>query len=97
MQRIELEVYSTDHSAWVIRTPGRDFPALVLQGNTVDSYFTLAQSLVTRLEASPLPDPIALDEAIELRDLLRDRLLDYETVLDANAVSLPYSRSVSSR
>ena len=92
MKPVELESYSQDTNAWVVRTPGRKFPALVIQGDSFSTFFVTAQSIVDRVRASNCEDAELLGEAEELRDLLWAHLRHYEETLRNNGFDLPYSR-----
>ncbi len=92
MNRVEIEAYSQDSNAWVIKTPGRKVPALVLQGDSFCALFTTAQSLVERARACGCGDPELLGEAEELRDVLWHQLHHYEDTLRAAGLPLPYNR-----
>jgi len=86
----EVEVYSRDVNAWIVRTPGRKFPALVVQGDSFHQLFALAHEICQRSEG--VQDEELQRTAEELRDILWGRLLDYEEALGRHGFSLPYSR-----
>ena len=92
MERVEVESYAQDVNAWVVRTPGRKFPALVVQGDSFNGVFGLAQSILDRARSCSCPDKELVGEAEELRDQLWARLTHYEDVLRASGFALPYSR-----
>jgi hypothetical protein len=90
MERAEVEVFSQQTNAWVIRTPGRQYPAMVVQGDSFSSYFTLAQSILDRARTGGDEELTGLAE--ELRDLVWGRLQHYEAVLHQHGLDLPYNR-----
>jgi uncharacterized protein DUF6959 len=94
MERIEVEVYSQAVNAWLIRTPGRDFPAHVVQGDSLSQLFALAQSILDRARTCSSIDPELAEEAEELRDQLWGRVQHYEDVLGQAGFTLPYVRQV---
>ena len=51
-----VDVYSRDVNAWIVRTPGRRFPALVLQGDSFHQLFALAHDICERAEHCPDPE-----------------------------------------
>ena len=77
MERVEVEAYSQDVNAWVIRTPGRRFPSLVVQGDAFRNLVHLAGGLVEGLRQSGC-DAELIDEAEEVYELLRNCLNHYE-------------------
>lgn len=91
MQRIEVEVYSQAVNAWVIRTPGREFPALVLQGDTFSTLCFLARSILDRTKACSCADEELEGEAEELHDLLEGYLQSYEKAMVEHGIALPGS------
>ena len=92
MERVEVETYSQATNAWVIRTPGRKFPALVIQGDSLSILFTQARSVLERAHACRCDDPELIGDAQALCDSLWGSLRHYEETLRANDFDLPYSR-----
>lgn len=86
----QVEVYSRAVNAWVVRTPGRQFPALVVQGDSFHQLFALAHDICEH--AQRVTEPELRETAEELRDILWTRLLHYEEALHAAGFTLPYSR-----
>jgi len=93
MEQVLVESYSQAVNSWVIRTPGRKFPALVIQGDSYSQLFDLAQSIVERTRLNPSADPELLGEAEELRDMIWGKLHNYELTLQENGFTLPYVRN----
>jgi hypothetical protein len=91
---IELEVYSESGNNWVVRTPGRQFPALVIQGDTLHGMYADLLELSRRLNALPTLDQETKDEATAIASSLRERLFHYEGVIEAAGFRLPYTKSV---
>ena len=92
MERVEVETYSQTVNGWIIRTPGRQFPAHVVQGDAFSHFFALAQSVLERARACECADEELRGEAEELRDLLWGRMQHYETTLREAGFQLPYER-----
>ena len=92
MQRVEVESYSENANAGIIRTPGRQFPAHVVQGDSFSHFFALAQSVLERARACDCADEELRDEAEELRDLLWGRMQHYEDTLRAAGFERPHER-----
>ncbi|SRR6266516_4683356 len=93
MEPVQVEIYSKDTNAWVIRTPGRNFPALVIQGDSFSILFSAAQSVLERARACRCEDQELVGEVEELRDQLWSHLSHYEDTLRANGFELPYNRT----
>ncbi len=89
---LPVEIFAQGVNGWIIRTPGRRFPALVIQGDSFHSLFALAQSLLDRARLSDSPDSELVEEAEELRDALWSRLSAYEETLAMHELERPYNR-----
>lgn len=91
MTKTEIHVLSQDRNSWVIRLPGREYPGVVIQGDSLKILFDLAD------EISDLAPPSGeLRESVdELRENLKTRLALYEAALKEHGITLPYSRAVS--
>jgi len=48
MASVEVETYSQAVNAWIIRTPERQFPALVIQGDAFSQLFAFSQGILER-------------------------------------------------
>ena len=87
--RVEsVEIYSDATNAAVLRHPGRSFPGLLLQGDTLHGLC----SQVDRLHAVAkglLPED-KFDELTDLRAHLRELLAHYKQVLMQHGRSLPF-------
>lgn len=66
----------------------RRFPGVVLQGDTLFTYFKLTSSLRQSLKDCNLEE--AADLAEQLEDSLREILEFYEYVLAKHSIRLPY-------
>jgi hypothetical protein len=93
-ERAEVEVFSHAVNAWIVRTPGRQYPAALVQGDSLSHLFALAQSVLERARACGCGDEELAGEAEELRDLLWGRVQQYEAALQAHGLTLPYQRTV---
>jgi len=90
MEKMELEVYSQATNQAIVRMPHRQFPGLVIQGDTMSNLADLAESIYERAKSSS--DTELIDEARDLKDKLNGFLLHYEIVLGEHNIGLPYSR-----
>jgi hypothetical protein len=87
MKTTDVEIYSDATNAAVMRHPGRHFPGLLVQGDTLNSLCAIADD-VCRSIGRRQP---GYDEANELRNRLQGMLTHYKKVLlDAN-MKLPFS------
>ena len=89
-ERVELELYSKAVNAAVVRLPSRQFPGMVIQGDSLNMMLGLAEEVFERTRGAA--DSELSDVAEELRDLLLGRVRHYEAVLKEHQLELPYSR-----
>ncbi|HZZ90255.1 MAG TPA: hypothetical protein VFE13_18140 [Caulobacteraceae bacterium] len=87
MQIQPIEVYSDATNQVVIRHPGRRFPGLLLQGDSLYSLCARADALCTKLK----PGDPAYGDASQLRNALWAGLNHYKSVLSAHGIGLPFS------
>ena len=86
----ELEVWSSQTNSTVVRVPGRRFPAVAIQGDTLSSLFGLAMDVLDKLRGTECSD--AYTSAEHLAEKLFIHLRNYEAVLRTRGVPLPYAR-----
>jgi hypothetical protein len=79
MTQISLDQLSDQVNAPILHYPGRRFPGVLIQGDTLQGFAMMAEAVVEALDQSDLQ--IARDEAEELRDKLRVYLDHYNRVL----------------
>ena len=82
----EVEIYSDESNATIMRHPGRHFPGILVQGDTLYTFCVRADEtckLIGRGSA-------AYDEANDLRNRLWQLLNHYKGVLDAHGIALPF-------
>ena len=90
MQRIEAEVFSAPGNNAIVRLPGRKFPGVLIQG---DSLSILRDDVAHIVESCAEGDLAEVREscALLLADL--DALLDkYQTALRAHDIPMPFAR-----
>ncbi|WP_115541227.1 DUF6959 family protein [Xanthomonas campestris] len=86
--RIEnVEIYSEQSNAAVLRHPGRKYPGVLIQGDTLHNLCALARIACTESEGKGLG---AQDAIVELRDTLSSLLEHYKAVLDEHQTPLPF-------
>ena len=91
MQKLELEVYGTASNAAVVRAPGRRFPGVVVQGDTLATLLDSANEIASR--AALTSDDELAAEAEGLRDRLAGLVAQYEAVMAEHGLGLPYHRA----
>lgn len=83
-----IEVLSHTINRPVLRMPGRKFPGVLVQGDTLASLLALARMISER--AKNQTDVELTELSQELHGELSDILYEYEQVLRANKSPLPY-------
>lgn len=92
MKTVEIELYSEASNNAIVRVPGRSFPGVVIQGDSLSILHENAKTLSLRVQQLGVQDEELLYAAQELQGQLLDRLLHY---LAAHDISLPYTRAAS--
>lgn len=87
----ETELWSSKVNAAVVRVPGRQFPGVVVQGDSLSVLLDRATDIVESLPATA--DEELRDAAVEVAAKLSAYVEAYEAVLAARGVALPYSRT----
>ena len=86
MERVQIELYSEASNNAIVRVPGRQFPGMVVQGDTLASLHASAMDLSLRLKQLGVGDEEILYGAQDLQEQLLDRLLHYQQVLAAQGI-----------
>jgi predicted RNase H-like HicB family nuclease len=87
MRKESVEIYSDASNAAVLRHPGRSYPGVLLQGDTLQ---TLVQSLQVVLAESPSLSEEASDELSDVVERLEEFLAHYKSVLREHSIDLPF-------
>ena len=85
----DVEVLSRETNGWVVKTAGRQFPGIVIQGDSLSVLCHLAEELQTAAE----PKSDAWFAANSLVTKLTGYQNLYEKALSAQGIPLPYSKS----
>jgi hypothetical protein len=89
-----IEVLNLQPNAAVVRCPGRRYPGIVVQGDTLHSLYRTAANLSARLrELGASPDDVG--DAHEIAERLEEFVTHYQDVLNSQKVDLPYPTPVS--
>jgi hypothetical protein len=93
MKTITLNVLSEQSNHAVVQMPGRQFPASVIQGDSLAILCAEAKAISSRLKELVCADDELLCLAQEHQEKLLGRLLHYQTVLAEHHAPLPYSNA----
>jgi len=89
------QVLSHIPNSAVVQLPGRRFPGIVMQGDTLSNIFESARYLLG--EFKRLRDEERYFEVLMLAERLQGQLLHYEETLERLGMQLPYTDSVKLR
>ena len=92
METLPLDVYSTRPNMAIVRAPGRKFPGMVIQGDSLHILWDCAKCVSDRLRQLKIDDAELLGEVESLLEDLEERLSHYENVLAENGIDLPYTK-----
>jgi hypothetical protein len=81
-----VEIYSDQTNSAVMRHPGRRFPGVLVQGDSLYILCKSAEKMCKEME----PDSPAFEEADDLRNTLRAYLNHYKTTLSEHAMELSF-------
>lgn len=89
MRNENVEIYSDQTNAAIMRHPGRRFPGVLIQGDSL--YALCARADRACAAAKSQLDPQAYGEINALRNGLWDYLTHYKVVLGEHQIPLPFS------
>ena len=90
MKRIELEILSDTVNSPVLLVPGRKFPGVVIQGDSLKILLDLADDIE---KANVAGDAEELREnIISLKNKLGGYVEEYEATMKAHGKQLPYAK-----
>lgn len=84
-----VEIYSDASNAVVMRHPGRRFPGILVQGDTLSGLCSAADDICSNGRGKL--DSGTYKDLNDLRNRLWDFLLHYKKVLSEHDISLPFS------
>ena len=90
MRKIEMEIFSEAVNSPVIRHPGRKFPGVLIQGDSLCNLVISAQVVARLSHQSNVPD--LADAADELVHLLTGYQRIYEETLERDNMPFPYPK-----
>ena len=91
MHTSKVEIYSDQTNAAVMRHPGRRFPGVLLQGDSLYSMCRQADEACAGAKGQLGAD--AYDELNELRNALWRYLNHYKSVLLEHQIALPFNEA----
>jgi hypothetical protein len=93
MKTVTVELLSDATNQAVLRIPGRKFPGILLQGDSVASLYDMAKEIGELWKSGDKNDIPVLAQQLEA--VLGEKLKHYEAVLRENKIELPYSPSIT--
>jgi len=88
MKKMEVEVFSDAVNNAVTRFPGRKFPGVLIQGDTLHGFLDMALEICELATKSNAFDIQEL--STELKELLESHVSGYEDALRTHNMELPY-------
>jgi hypothetical protein len=79
----------------IVQLPGRQFPGIVMQGDTLSNLFDSASSLLA--EFKRLRDEEHYYETLMFTEQLQAQLVHYEETLQTQGIQLPYTVRIRDR
>ncbi len=89
----EVELFYDAPNNVILKSAGRNFPGIVVQGDQLWGLLRLAT--LAAAELRPLASSEGLDNLEELEERLRERVELYERVLSDHGFDLPYADRVT--
>ncbi|OWQ96381.1 DUF6959 family protein [Sphingopyxis witflariensis] len=87
MRTEPVEIYSDATNAAVMRHPGRNFPGMLIQGDTLHNLSSMATAALAGAE----PDSEHWHDLKELADELQARVNFYAQIMQEYGLQLPFS------
>jgi hypothetical protein len=89
MEPVEAELFTSGGNGAIVRLPGRRFPGVLVQGDSLSVLLSMAETVETLLAAGRTPE--AAEGLGDLADSLGSMLRDYEAVLREHGMTPPYA------
>lgn len=90
MKKIEIEVLSEGTNCPVVQIPGRQFPGVVIQGDSLKNLLNLSKEIA--LLAKGVASEELMETATELNELLAGYVGNYESIMRNCGKGLPYPK-----
>ncbi|MCW8880324.1 MAG: hypothetical protein OQK04_15865 [Kangiellaceae bacterium] len=88
----EIKMYDHVSNSGIVHMPGRRFPAVAIQGDTLSTMFSAAKYFMEK--AREYDDEDMYFEALELAERFQGHLSQYEAVLEKEGFEKPYNMDV---
>ena len=88
----KVKLYDHVSNSGIVHMPGRSFPAVAIQGDSLSSMFSTAKYLMDK--AVEHNDEDMYYAALELAERFQGHLIQYENVLEKEGFSKPYNIDV---
>ena len=92
MKKEEVEIFSDSTNQAVMKHPGRNYPGLLLQGDTLYSICRDLDEVCREIRRGNAEG--AFEELNELRNSMWGKLNHYKTVLGEHEIELPFSEQL---
>jgi hypothetical protein len=89
------EILSHIPNSGIVQMPGRKFPGIVMQGDTLSNLFDGVRFLLREFKARR--DEERYFETLIIAEQLQGQLIHYEKTLNTRAIGLPYVVSIHNR
>ena len=83
-----IKMYDYVSNSGIVHMPGRRFPAVAIQGDSLSSMLSTAMFFMAK--AKEIRDEDMFYEALMLAETLRGHLIQYEAVLEKEGFDWPY-------
>ena len=90
MRKEPVEIYSDQTNCAIMRHPGRQFPGVLIQGDTLYYSLCIAADDACKLMG---PNSPGFEETNELRNKLWSMLSHYKAVLIEHGLPLPFNQT----
>lgn len=91
MTKMELDVYSDSPNQAVVTAPGRRFPGLVIQGDSLAILCSDLRDIATWVDQHAAADDEIRFAVQDVQEQFLNRLLHYQSVLQGCGIPLPYT------
>jgi hypothetical protein len=88
IEKVEMEMFGSLSNAPVIRVPGRKYPGVLIQGDSLHNLLSFVQEAEKLLAGGDAES--AKDTLVEVRELLEGYLMVYQKALTETGTSSPY-------
>ena len=84
-----IKLYDHVSNSGIVHLPGRRFPAVAIQGDSLSTFLATAQYFMSK--AKEHNDEEMYFEALELAERIQTHLIQYENILEREGFDRPYT------